>query len=160
MRIEREIELSCPPEAVYDVVMDPRRLGDWVTVHRGLRDAPAGLLRAGSRLRQSLNLAGLPLEIDWTVVTAERPERVLWEGRGPAFSHASISYELLPTPTGSRFRYANEFELPGGPLGRIAGAALAGSHLAEREMDRSLERLRALLEPASAAGANSLEETH
>ena len=102
--------------------------------------------RAGSELRQSLNLAGVPLEIEWTVVTAERPSRVLWEGRGPASSRASISYELLPTATGSRFRYANEFELPGGPLGRIAGAALAGSQIPVREMDRSLERLRALLE--------------
>ena len=149
MRIEREIELSSSPEAVYDLVMDPSRLADWVTVHRGLRDAPEGALRAGSELRQSLNLAGVPLEIQWTVVTAERPSRVLWEGRGPALSRASISYELLPTATGSRFRYANEFELPGGPLGRIAGAALAGTHIPEREMDRSLERLRALLERAS-----------
>ena len=146
MRIEREIELGAPPEAVYDVVMDPRRLGDWVTVHRGLRDAPEGALRLGSQLRQSLSLVGLPLEVDWTVVTAERPSRVKWEGRGPALSRASISYELLPTSAGSRFRYTNEFELPGGPLGRIAGAAFAGSRVPVREMDRSLERLRALLE--------------
>lgn len=150
MRVAREIELGVAPEAVYDLVMDPRRLGDWVTIHRGLRDAPAGALQAGSELRQSLNLAGVPFEIDWTVVTAERPARVLWEGRGPALSRARISYELSPTATGSRFRYANEFELPGGPLGRIAGAALAGSHIPERELDRSLERLRALLEPAPA----------
>ena len=150
MRVAREIELGVAPEAVYDLVMDPRRLADWVTIHRGLRDAPAGALRAGSELRQSLNLAGVPLEIDWTVVTAERPARVLWEGRGPALSRARISYELSATATGSRFRYANEFELPGGPLGRIAGAALAGSHIPERELDRSLERLRALLEPAPA----------
>ena len=150
MRVAREIELGVAPEAVYDLVMDPRRLGDWVTIHRGLCDAPAGALRAGSELRQSLNLAGVPLEIDWTVVTAERPARVLWEGRGPALSRARISYELSATATGSRFRYANEFELPGGPLGRIAGAALAGSHIPERELDRSLERLRALLEPAPA----------
>ena len=150
MRIEREIELGFSPEVVYDVVMDPHRLGDWVTVHRGVRDAPRGALRTGSQLHQSLNLAGVPLEIEWTVVIAERPSRVLWEGRGPAFSRASISYELLPTALGSCFRYANEFELPGGPLGRIAGAALVSSHVPEREMDRSLERLRELLERTAA----------
>ena len=40
MRVERTTHIAAPPQAVYDVVMDPQRLEDWVTVHHQLEDAP------------------------------------------------------------------------------------------------------------------------
>ena len=45
MRVERSIEIDAPPERVYDVVMDPQRLEDWVTIHVGLE---VGAPTAGS----------------------------------------------------------------------------------------------------------------
>ena len=33
MKVERDIRIDAPPERVYEVVMDPRRLEDWVTIH-------------------------------------------------------------------------------------------------------------------------------
>ena len=147
MRLEREIELEAAPEAVYDLLMDPSRLGDWVTIHRRLRVASAAPLRAGSEMVQSLQLAGVPFDVHWTIATARRPSGVVWEGRGPAHSHARIAFGLSATATGAtRFAYANDFELPGGPLGRIATAVIAGTHIPDREIDESLARLRALLE--------------
>ena len=58
MKVERDILIDAPVQRVYDVVMDPRRLEDWVTIHDHLEDAPAGTLRKGSKLTQSLRLAG------------------------------------------------------------------------------------------------------
>ena len=146
MRIEREIHLPAPPETVYDLIVDPRRLGDWVTIHRGLRRVPAGPLEAGSELVQTLAIASVPIEIAWTVITARRPREVVWDGHGPARSRARIEYRLAPVGSGTRFAYINEFELPGGPFGRIAAAAMSTTRLADREMDQSLARLRRLLE--------------
>ena len=42
MRVERKIEIAAPAEQIYDLVMDPHRLEDWVTIHAGLKDAPRG----------------------------------------------------------------------------------------------------------------------
>jgi uncharacterized protein YndB with AHSA1/START domain len=36
MRVERTTHIAAPPQAVYDIVMDPGRLKDWVTVHHHL----------------------------------------------------------------------------------------------------------------------------
>ena len=32
------IDIDAPPEAVYDFMLDPERLSEWVTIHRQLLD--------------------------------------------------------------------------------------------------------------------------
>jgi len=144
--VSTAIEIAAPPERVWEVVMDPRQLADWVTIHRSLRDAPARLQR-GSTFEQVLSLRGAHLHVEWTVVDVEPPRRAVWEGRGPVHSRASIVYELAAVDGGTRFDYTNEFKTPGGPLGAVAGRVLVGG-LSEREAERSLQRLKALLEKA------------
>lgn len=145
MRVERETEIAASPEAVYAVVMDARRLEDWVSIHEALEDAPDGQLKHGSKLTQCLKLAGRKFRVHWTVVEDDCPRRVVWAGEGPVRSRASVTYELEPNGDGgTRFVYANEYELPGGPLGKLGGRAV--SRVTSRELDRSLERLKALLE--------------
>lgn len=142
--VRTAIEIAAPPERVWAVVMDPRRLGDWVTIHRSVANAPERL-EQGSTFEQTLNLRGAPLHVEWTVVDLDPPRRAAWDGRGPVHSRASIVYELTPSGEGTLFEYANEFKTPGGPLGAVAGRVLVGG-LSEREAERSLTRLKALVE--------------
>jgi uncharacterized protein YndB with AHSA1/START domain len=138
------IEIAAPPARVWEVVMDPRRLADWVTIHRRLGPVPARLER-GSTFEQTLALRGAPVHVVWRVVDVDEPRRAVWEGRGPAHSHASIVYEL--TPVGeecTRFEYTNEFKAPGGALGAVAGRVLVGG-LSQREAQRSLQRLEQIV---------------
>ena len=144
MKVERTIDIAAPPQEVYDAVMDPRRLDEWVTIHAGVEDAPNGRLRQGSEMRQCLKLAGTRFHVDWKVVRDERPSRVEWEGSGPVRSRARVVYDIEPNGEGSRFCYMNEFSLPGGALGRLAGGGMR--RISARESERSLERLKKLLE--------------
>jgi uncharacterized membrane protein len=144
-RVHSEIEIDAAPERVWEVVMDPHRLGDWVTIHRRVGAVPAQLKR-GSTFEQTLNLRGAPLHVMWKVVDVDPPRRAQWEGQGPAHSRASIVYELRPDgKRGTIFDYTNEFRPPGGPLGAVAGRVLVGG-LSQREAQRSLQRLKALIE--------------
>ncbi len=144
MRVEREIHIAASPERVYEVVMDPWRLEEWVTIHAELAEAPSGELREGSELTQSLKIAGQRFNVTWTVAHVDRPNRVVWEGRGPVRSSAQVVYELQPDGEGTRFTYGNEYRLPGGPLGRLAGRAMGGTSV--RESERSLQRLKTVIE--------------
>jgi len=144
VKAERTVELSAAPKRVYDVVMDPQRLEDWVTIHHHLEEAPDGQLQKGSRLTQCLKLAGRKFKVRWTVVENEPCTRVVWEGRGPIASQARVVYEFEPNAHGTRFSYANEYTLPGGALGRLAGRSV--SRVTEKELDGSLQRLKSLLE--------------
>ena len=144
VRVERSIDIAASPEEVYEAVMDPRRLDEWVTIHVGVEGAPAGPLSEGAEMRQCLTVHGTRVHVDWKVTRDERPSRVEREGRGPMRSTARVVYDIAPNGDGSRFRYMNEFTLPGGPLGRIAGGGVSG--ISGRESERSLERLKKLLE--------------
>jgi uncharacterized protein YndB with AHSA1/START domain len=144
MRVERTVKIRVRPQQLYDVVMDPRLLERWVTIHHHLEDAPRGLLKQGSELTQSLKLAGRPFKVHWTVVENQPCERVVWQGRGPVGSHARVEYGFEADGEGTRFSYMNEYDLPGGVLGRIAGSAVA--RVTAKELDGSLAKLKRLVE--------------
>jgi uncharacterized protein YndB with AHSA1/START domain len=149
-KLEREIDIEAPPEQVYDVVTDPRCLGEWVTIQEELEEAPDGDLEAGDTLRQRMKVAGRRFRLSWTVVEADRPTRVVWEGKGPLGSKAKAVYELASDGDGgTRFSYLNEYALPGGPAGKLAGRAIVKA--SGREADRTLKRLKELVESRVAA---------
>ena len=144
MKVERTVRLSAAPRDVYDVVMDPARLEDWVTIHDHLVGDPPSPLKKGSRLTQCLRLAGKRFKVRWTVVENDPCRKVVWEGRGPVMSHAQVEYRFEPDGEGTRFSYVNQYDLPGGPLGRIAGRTV--SRVTTREVDGSLQKLKALVD--------------
>ena len=143
--VRESVLIAAPAERVWEVVMDPDRLGDWVTTHDSLEGPAEGPLRSGSSFTQRLKLAGAPFKVRWTVTECSRPHLARWEGKGPGGSTAHVSYGLAEQDGDTRFNYENRFELPGGVLGRVAGKAIAAAG-SEREARHSLENLKRLLE--------------
>jgi uncharacterized protein YndB with AHSA1/START domain len=140
------IEISANTISVWETVMDPEQLGDWVTIHRKLRHHDDGAPRVGYHMDQQIHLRGVSVDVHWTLVQCESGKRAVWEGHGPARSRARTEYVLHPLSSGrTRFDYRNEFHAPLGPFGALASRALVGG-MPEREATRTLERLRALLE--------------
>jgi uncharacterized protein YndB with AHSA1/START domain len=137
--------IAAAPEDVWKMVMDPARLGDWVTIHRRLLHADDGPPRVGYEMDQQVHLRGIGLEVHWKLVDCRPCERAVWEGRGPARSHARTEYVLNAEGDGTRFDYRNEFRPPLGPVGAMVSRALVGG-MPEREARRTLDRLRTHLE--------------
>ena len=149
--VRESIVIEAPPERVWEVVMDPSQLERWVTTHDSYEGAGPGALEAGDEFTQRLRLAKKSFEVHWRVVEAEAPRLARWAGDGPAGSSANVVYRLEGVGGGTRFAYENEFALPGGALGKAAGAVLAAAP-GGREARRSLERLRALLGDSQGPG--------
>jgi carbon monoxide dehydrogenase subunit G len=143
VRIERQVDLAVDPEEVYTLLMDPDRLGEWVTIHSGFEKAP-DRLEQGSEMVQNLKVAGRRFTVNWKVTQDDGPSRVVWEGKGPAWTKARVVYDIEDRDGTTRFSYLNEYQLPGGAAGRIAGRAVSAA--ASREVERSLDRLKKLLE--------------
>jgi uncharacterized membrane protein len=141
-----KIDVDAPIERVWETVMDPSRLKDWVTIHRAVRDVSSQPLRQGSTMDQVLHLRGVSFRVHWTLVDVKSPTRAEWEGVGPAHSRARIRYDLKPNGENATvFEYMNEFTPPGGRLGTVASRVIVGA-ASEREAENSLARLKQLVE--------------
>ena len=144
--VHATIEIDAPPEAVYDLMLDASRLHEWVTIHRKVNRVDDGTPREGFEMDQTLCLRHANFKVHWTLTEAERPHAATWEGRGPAHSYARTSYRLSEVDGGrTRFEYENEFKAPGGILGAAASRVIVGG-VPQREANRSLQNLKALLE--------------
>lgn len=144
MSVVREsIQIQASPDQVWDVVMDPSRLGDWVSAHEKLVDPPAKV-EPGTEFEQRLCVAGQRFGVRWHLEDAERPTAARWTAKGPARSTAEVSYEFAASDGGTRFDYVNEFHPPGGRLNVVA--RVIGGPPAKRAARKSLKQLKRLLE--------------
>ena len=144
--VTASIDIDAPREQVFDTMLDPSRLDEWVTIHRRVNRADDPPLREGYEMVQTLCLRGANFKVRWTLTEHEPNERATWEGRGPAHSYARTSYRLSDTDgRGTHFEYENEFNAPGGFLGAAASRVLVGG-VPQREANTSLRQLKALLE--------------
>ncbi|MDP9293941.1 MAG: SRPBCC family protein [Actinomycetota bacterium] len=144
--VRAAIDIDATPQEIWDVIMDPKRFGEWVTIHRKLCHADDGRLRTGFQVEQRLALRGAPFTVHWTLTECDSARLGTWEGTGPAGSYARVTNRLSELGGhGTHLEYENEFEAPGGRVGRFASRVLVGG-MPEREADKSLKRLKALLE--------------
>ena len=140
------VEIAAPPGRVFETVMDPYQLRDWVTIHRSLGKVAENPVAEGAQMDQVLHVHGLSFTVHWTLVGVRPPFEAEWLGRGPAMSHARIHYGLSGGPEGpTTFDYINDFGAPGGVIGRLASRVVVGQ-TSEREAHRSLELLKKLIE--------------
>jgi uncharacterized protein YndB with AHSA1/START domain len=143
--VRASIDIAAAPEKVWRLVMDPKRLADWVTIHRALGPHDGGPARRGYEMEQTLHLRGVNFKVHWELVACDDGRHAEWHGRGPARSHAETEYRLTEVDGGTRFDYRNVFKAPLGPLGAVASRAIVGG-LPRREADASLLKLKALAE--------------
>ena len=144
--VKSDINIKAPPEKVWELIMDPYRLKEWVSIHRKLDSADDGPPSEGMEMKQTLALRGTPFHVIWELTTCEPCETAVWKGRGPMRSHARTEYHLTADGNGGTdFHYVNEFKAPGGILGRTASSVLVGG-LPRREAEKSLQKLKHLLE--------------
>jgi len=143
------ISIQAPVQRVWDTIMNPDRLKDWVTIHRSVRAVSEQPLGKGSTMEQVLHMRGVSFHVHWTLVHVSAPHRAEWAGwagHGPARGQAWILYQLYGDSDGpTEFEYTNEFTPPGGRLGNVASRLIVGA-ASEREAHVSLSRLKALLE--------------
>jgi uncharacterized protein YndB with AHSA1/START domain len=143
--VKQSIEIEAPIERVWDLVMDPHRLDEWVTIADSVSEVPDGDLKAGSRFRQKMKLKGVPLKVRWEVVECSAPTRARWSGEAAAGAKAEIVYGLSEEDGVTTFDYQNEFDLPAGKAGKLAGKAF-NAMSGDREATKSLAKLKEILE--------------
>ena len=140
--LERTLDIAAEPAAVWAVVADPGRFGEWLTLHESWSGPVPDEFAAGARVTANLTLLGLPMTITWTVDEYSPPRTVRLSGRGLAGVQVAIAATVTPHGSGARFTLAVDVTgtLLAGPIGQAVEDA------GTIELDNSLARLRTLID--------------
>ena len=66
--VNATIQIRAPIERVWRTVMDPDRLGDWVTIHKSVSEVSQSPLRRGASMDQAMVVRGVTFHVHWTLV--------------------------------------------------------------------------------------------
>ena len=66
------IEIEAPVERVWETIMDPHRLKDWVTIHRSVSHVSEEPLASGASMDQSLHIRGVSFKVHWDLTEVRR----------------------------------------------------------------------------------------
>ena len=141
------IDIAAPIDEVWDKMMDPSCIREWVTIVDSIDHVDRGPMRRGFRMEQTLHLRGVRFKVRWKLVELDAPHFARWEGAGPARSTAVTEDRLTARDGVTRVDYRNEFRTPFGPLGAAASRVIVGG-IPQKEANASLHRLKDILEGA------------
>jgi len=139
------IDIAAPIADVWEKIMDPACIREWVTIVDTIDHVDSGPVRAGFRMDQTLHLRGVRFKVRWTLVELDAPHFARWEGAGPARSMAVTEDRLTERGGVTRVDYRNEFRTPLGVLGAAASRVIVGG-IPQKEASASLQRLKEILE--------------
>ena len=139
MRIELTVEISRPPEAVFELLSDIDRLSEWQA--SAVEAHTEGPLAEGSRVREKRRLLGREVDTELEVVAYEPPKRLTLRSLGGPVDFR-VDHELTERGGGTVLRFVAEAQ-PGGLL-RLTEPLLART--AKQEFRQDFDRLKELLE--------------
>ncbi|MEX2247730.1 MAG: SRPBCC family protein [Dehalococcoidia bacterium] len=149
--LEVRASIAAPPDAVWDVIADLDRQGEWMVDLRSLRIVSERKIGAGTVLHVTSELFGLPIVRDVMEITAwEPPHRMDVLHRGQF--HGTGSFVLEPSAGGTTFVWTEDFRPPLGPLGEAMFSLIVRPHL-RRVFARSLANVRRLAEARATPAA-------
>ena len=159
-RLQREIVIGAPPEAVFAYLAQPERLPEWTPGVISVKQTSTGPVGVGTTTEALVEALGVRQTLLGRCTVFEPSRRLVVENvtaRGITIGTISIGQvsttsasELLPEGTGTRLRASLEYTLSAGFLTGLADK-VAGPQM-QADFDRSLQNLKRLLEnrPAGA----------
>ena len=159
-RLQREMVIGVPPEAVFAFLAEPERLPEWTPGVLSVRRTSVGPIGVGSTTETLVEAFGVRQALHGRCTVFEPPRRLVVENvtaSGITVGGVSIgkvsttsASELLPEGAGTRLLASLEYTLEAGFLTGLA-EKVAGPQM-QADFDRSLLNLKRLLETHPTGG--------
>jgi uncharacterized protein YndB with AHSA1/START domain len=139
VRVELTIEISRPPQEVFDYLADLSKLPEWQA--SAVESRADGPLAQGTRISERRSFMGRDVDTEVEVAEYDPPRRLTLRAL-EAPVKLTIEHVLEEHDGGTRLRVTAE----GKPTGALWLAGPAAELGARRELNRDFERLKELLE--------------
>jgi len=123
MRVERSIEIAAPPEKIWPFLVEPDKILKWCITFQKFEYAGGQRSGVGTPLYIEEKAVPMPLmKLNFTVTDwAENKKLAFKMSSGTGVKSYEQSWNIESTPSGSRFTFMEEVELPFGILGKFIG---------------------------------------
>lgn len=125
-----DVEIDAPPEAVWEVISDPRNLPHWDRHILRVAGVPDTGLAEGLRYVTEMRFMGLHARVRAEVLEWEPPRRSTIRLSGIVEATVTSTVDRLEDGR-SRLEHVVDYRFRGGPFGELAARSLAlfgGSH--------------------------------
>lgn len=137
-QIRRSIDVARPPADVFAWVADPSRYPKFFVGLHGWEPIEGSGKELGDRLRILLEIGATHSGGIVRVAEVDPPHRFAWASE--VGTRHDASFEVAPTPAGSRVTMTLAFQLSGGITGRVVQRV--ASPIVVRVVEATLESLR------------------
>jgi uncharacterized protein YndB with AHSA1/START domain len=137
-----ETYVDAPPEAVFDILANPRSYAHWVVGASRTRKADAAWPEPGTKFHHTQGMFGIGLPDNTVALSASRPRRLVMEARIRPFAVNKVEMQLRPRGDGTSVRM---IEYPTGGLAKLLPSPITDVMLHLRNIE-ALRRLRRLAE--------------
>ncbi len=121
--VQLSVEVDAPPDAVWEVVSDPRNLSSWDRHISGVSGVPPDGLHRGTMYTTEVRFMGVRAHSTSKVLELRPPEYSRVHLNGIVEGTVETWVEPLDHDR-SRLRHRVEYRFIGGPLGRLAAGAI------------------------------------
>ena len=142
-----ETWVDASPEAVFEVLADPRSYAHWVVGATRTRAADAAWPRPGTRFHHTQGLFGIGLRDNTEVIASNPPRQLVLEARIRPLAVNKVELRLRPRGSGTRVTMV---EYPIGGMAAMVDNPLMDKLIHLRNLE-SLRRLRRMAEDVAAA---------
>jgi uncharacterized protein YndB with AHSA1/START domain len=150
-QIRETIDIKAPIDRVFTALTDPSRASDWNPAVTNVQGVGAGPVQSGTQWSLSAMVAGRTVNLVCRITRLEPPAWGVLEVTGD--HRGKITTQCSEIAGGTRVIQTLDFTPPGGILGQMAGGMI--SNAIRREMMRTMERQRGIIEQESHAESGS-----
>ena len=145
MRVEKSIEIAAPPEKIWPFLIEPEKILKWCITLEKFEYTGEQRSGVGTPFYFEEKAAGRLMKLDFTVTEWVENEKIAFSKTSGNFVKGyEQRWTVEATPSGSRFIFVEDVELPYGVIGKFMGLfARRGSEAAVKEM---LAKLKSLAE--------------
>ncbi len=146
MRVERSIEIAAPPEKIWPYLVEPEKILKWCITFKKFEYTSEQRSGVGTPFYIEEKAGPIPLmKLNFKVTEWVENERLAFSlTSGTGVKGYEQKWIEEATPTGSRFTFMEDVELPFGIIGKLMG--LVGRRSSEAHVREMLVKLKSLAE--------------
>ena len=145
MRVERSIEIAAPPENIWPFLFEPEKVLQWYIPLQRFEYSSEQRGSEGACLYFEEKVAGRIMKLNCVVTECVENEEFAFKmTSGSMMKSYEERWTVEPTPTGGKFTFMEQGELPYGVIGKVIeplAQSISGSTI-----EKMLTKLKSLVE--------------